>query len=236
MELDEIMSELAQLGSEQSKKVLLKHGAREPFFGVKIADLKKKFVKKIRKNYELSLKLYDTGNSDAMYLAGLISEPEKMTREQLTHWVENAYWYLLSEYTVAGVTAESKFGWELATEWIENKSEMICGAGWAALSSLVAIKRNEELDLDYLIKLLDQVEKKIHLSQNRVKYTMNGFVIALASYVEPLTNAASETAHRIGKVQVEMGGTSCKVPFAPEYIRKIGDKGKIGIKKKRAIC
>ena len=64
-------------------------------------------MKKIRKDYSLSLELYDTGNSDAMYLAGLIADENRMTREDLQKWVQEAYWYLISDYTVANIAAES---------------------------------------------------------------------------------------------------------------------------------
>jgi len=87
MTLDEIMQQLQQLGHESIKKVLVKHGAREPFFGVKVEDLKK-IVKRVKTDYPLSLELYNTGNSDAMYLAGLIADPSKMTRQNLNQWVE----------------------------------------------------------------------------------------------------------------------------------------------------
>ncbi len=76
MTTEEIMVELHRYGSEQTKKVLIKHGAREPFFGVKVQDLKK-IVKKVKKNHALALELYATGNSDAMYLAGLITDEDK---------------------------------------------------------------------------------------------------------------------------------------------------------------
>ena len=85
-------SNCSNLANESIKKVLVKHGAREPFFGVKVEDLKK-IVKKVKTDYPLSLELYNTGNSDAMYLAGLIADPVKMTREDLNNWVEKAYWY-----------------------------------------------------------------------------------------------------------------------------------------------
>ena len=41
MTADEVVKELRSMGSESIKKVLLKHGAKEPFYGVKIEDLKK---------------------------------------------------------------------------------------------------------------------------------------------------------------------------------------------------
>jgi hypothetical protein len=65
---------------------------------------------------------------------------------------------------------------------------------------------------------------------------MNGFVIACGCSVKELTTAALETAQRIGEVQVEMGGTACKVPMATEYIQKCLDKGGIPKKKKMARC
>ncbi len=89
MTLEEIMLELEQYGDPQTKKTLMTHGAREPLFGVKVADLKK-ILKKTKKNHELSLELYNTGNSDAMYLAGLMADETKITKEQLESWVENA--------------------------------------------------------------------------------------------------------------------------------------------------
>jgi 3-methyladenine DNA glycosylase AlkD len=67
-----ILEELKPLGKDSIKKVLLNQGIREPFFGVKIGDLKP-IEKRIKKDYRLALDLYDTGNYDAMYLAGLIA-------------------------------------------------------------------------------------------------------------------------------------------------------------------
>ena len=40
MTLKEVLTELESLGSEQTRKVLRKHGATDPFFGVKIGDMK----------------------------------------------------------------------------------------------------------------------------------------------------------------------------------------------------
>jgi 3-methyladenine DNA glycosylase AlkD len=235
MTAKEIVEELKALGSESTKKTLLKHGAREPFFGVKIEDLKK-IQKRIKKDYQLALDLYDTGISDAMYLAGLIADDLKMTKKDLKHWAEKAYWYMLSEYTVPWVAAGSNFGRELALEWIESRKENIAAAGWATLSSLVSIKEDDDLDLAELQKLIERVRKTIHEQPNRVRYTMNGFVIAVGAYVQALTDVARKTGKEMGQVSVEMGGTACKVPFAPDYIKKIEERGGIGKKRKTAKC
>ncbi len=235
MTKDEVLAELKTYGNENTKKVFLNHGAKEPFFGVKVQDLKK-IQKKVKKDYELAKDLYNTGNSDAMYLAGLIADEGQMTKKDLESWVKGAYWYMISEYTVPWVTAESAHGLELALQWIESDEEMIAAAGWATISYMLALTPDEELDLKLLDQLLDRVEKEIHRSPNRVRYVMNGYIIALGSYVSEFTEKAIEVGEKVGKVRVDVGNTACKVPLAPDYIKKVIDRGSIGKKRKTARC
>jgi 3-methyladenine DNA glycosylase AlkD len=235
MTLQDIMQQLQQMGNESIKNVLVKHGAREPFFGVKIEDLKK-IVKKTKTDHALSLELYDTGNSDAMYLAGLIADPIKMTREDLNHWAEKAYWYMLSEFTVAWVASESPYGTELALQWIESEKENIASSGWATLASIAALKKDNEIDATLYKQLLERVAKTIHSEKNRVRHTMNNFVIAVGGYCSHLSAEAINVASTVGKVKVDMGGTACKVPVASEYIQKMHNRGLLGKKRKSARC
>jgi 3-methyladenine DNA glycosylase AlkD len=235
MTAEEIVELLRPLGTESCKKVLLKHGIKEPLFGVKVEELQK-IRKRIKKDYQLALDLYDTGIYDAMYLAGLIADDPKMTKKDLRHWIAKANCGTLGEYTVPWVAAESNHGRELALEWIASKQERTAAAGWATLTTLVAIKDDAELDLAELQDLLRQVQKTIHQQPNRVRYCMNGFMIAVGSYVGGLTKVALETATKIGPVSVDMGGTECKVPYAPDYIERVRKRGNIGKKRKTAKC
>lgn len=235
MTVQEVMQELEKYGNAGTKKVLVTHGAREPFFGVKIGDMKV-LQKKIKKDYELALGLYDTGNSDAMYFAGLIADEKKMTKTDLNKWVKNAYWHMISEYTVAWIAAESKYGMELALEWIESDKEQIAVAGWSTLASLAMIKQDAELDLKTFEKLINRVAKELPRAPNRVRYVMNTFLIAVGGGITPLSNKAIAAATKVGKVHVDLGGTACKVPDAVSYIQKMVDMGRLGTKKKMARC
>lgn len=235
MTILEILSELESFAKPSIKKVLLNHGAKEPFYGVAVGDLKK-IQKKIKKDYNLSLELYKTGISDAMYLAGLIADDKKMTKTDLQNWVENAYWYMLSEYTVPWVAAESNFGHELALEWIESENENIAACGWSTYSNLIALTANENLDIIEIKSFLEKIENEIHQAQNRVKQTMNAFVIAVGSYMPELTELAIATGNKIGIITVNMGETACKTPFSPHYIEKIRFRNPIGKKKETVKC
>jgi 3-methyladenine DNA glycosylase AlkD len=208
---------------------------KEPFFGVKISDLQK-IRKRIKKDYQLALDLYDTGNYDAMYLAGLIADDAQMTKKDLQRWIANATHPPLAGSTVAWVAAGSPHGWELALEWINSKKPVTAAAGWATLGSLVSIKDDSELDLPELKRLLERVRKNIHQAPDDVRYQMNFFVIAVGSYVKSLTDTAIQVGEKIGPVAADKRNTSCEVPSAHDYIRKVQKRGAIGKKRKMAKC
>jgi len=235
MTTKEVMAKLESLGSEAGKNVFMIHGSTGKCFGVRVADLKV-IMKQIKNEQQLALDLYDTGVLDAMYLAGLVADGAKMTKKQIQDWVEKAGSYVISEYTVPWVAAESPWGRELALEWMASKKDHVAAAGWNTMGVLVAVKEDSELDMKELKALLEKVQKTIHEAPNRGRYTMNGFVISLGTYVSSLTPAAMEAAKKIGKVEVNMGDTYCKVPSAPEYIKKVKDAGRVGKKRKTFKC
>ena len=187
-------------------------------------------------DYQLAKDLYATGNADAMYLAGLIADDTKMTEADLQTWAEQAVSNNICEYTVPWVAAGSHHGFKIAVQWIESEEAHIASAGWSTLSNIPAIKADADLDIAAYKKLLHRVVKTIHTADNRVRMKMNGFVIAVGSYIVPLTDEAMAAAARIGKVHVDMNGTACKVPDIAEYINKVKAKGGLGKKKKTVKC
>lgn len=231
----EILAELPKLGSQSYKNVMVKHGAVEPFYGVKIGDLKK-FQKKVKRDNAVALELYDSGISDAMYLAALVSDPQKMTKAHLEKWAKGATWSMHSEYTVAWTAAESRFAVELGLKWIDSKKEAIATAGWNTLAGYVAITPDDDIELPVFKGLLDRVKADIAAAPDRVKYCMNSFVIAVGSYVVPLNAHAKATAKSLGKVEVDMGDTSCKTPAATDCIAKVESMGRMGRKRKTVMC
>ncbi len=85
-------------------------------------------------------------------------------------------------------------------------------------------------------KLLQRVQTTIYTQPMNVRSLMNSFVIAVESYVKSLAELAVQTRTKIGKVTVDMSGTACTVPFAPEYIEKARKRGTLEKKRKSTKC
>lgn len=230
-----ILKKLKALGSEQTVKIFRKHGADGDMYGVKVADLKK-VLREIKGDQELAMALWDTGNSDAMYLAGLAADGAQMTKSQLDHWAKTAWWYMLSEYAVPFVAAENPACFQLSTKWMRSRQESIASSGWASYANGIGVWDDDQLDKDQITDLLADIPSKIEKAKGRVRYCMNGFVICVGTYVPSLTQAAKATAKSIGKVEVDMGETSCKVPLATVAIEKVESMNRIGKKRKNAKC
>jgi 3-methyladenine DNA glycosylase AlkD len=231
----QIMAELKKKGSEQTRKTFARHGVDIPMFGVKVADLKV-IAKKIKGDQKLALALYETGNYDAMYLAGLVADGSQMTKKELEQWAKGATCELTCAYTVPWVAVESRFARELALKWIDSKNAAIAISGWGTYAGIVATTPDEELDLDEIKALVDRVVREVHQAPNKVRSLMNQFVISVGSYVKPLLKYAKQAAKTIGAVSVDMGDTACKVPVATEYIEKIEKMGRVGKKRATMRC
>jgi len=234
---DSIMAELKKKGTEKNRKTYARHNMDPArVFGVSVADLKV-IAKTIKRQQDVACALLDTGNMDAMYLAGMVADGGKVTRAQLERWVESAGGLqMISEYTIPWLAVEHPEGRALAFEWIGSKKEHVATSGWCTYSGLVAVTPDEKLDLAEIEKLLAKIVKEIHGTQNRVRHTMNNFVIAVGSYVKPLSKRSKAVAAQIGNVSVDMGDTACKVPLATAYIEKVEASGKVGVKKKTIRC
>lgn len=235
MTAKEVMDYLESKGSEQTRKTFINHGAVEPFFGVKIGDMKP-IEKKERNNHSLALELYATGNSDAQYLAGLIADPKKFSESELMVWAEQAGWHMVSEYSVAWNLAEHPNCVEIACKWIDHPNPKIQAVAWSGLAAHMGTVFSDGMDLSILNILLTRVEKEIHQAENRVRYCMNTFVIAAGGAFPEVTETCKQIGDNIGKVDVNVGNTACKVPSIRSYIESMEARGRIGTKKKHAKC
>ncbi len=229
------MRALAAKASGTTRKTHLRHGAPEPLFGVRIGDMKP-IAKQIKGDQELAMRLYATGNSDAMYLAGLVADGRQMTRAQVQRWAQDATWHMISGTTVPWVAAEHPEGMDMALEWIDSPKELMAVAGWGTLCNLIITTPDEELPVKRLDALLKRVVKTLKSSPNLVRYAMNNFVICCGTYMAPLADKAVETARKLGKVEVDMGDTACQVPEAESCILKSRRGAPIAPKRKTTRC
>ncbi|UIJ69041.1 DNA alkylation repair protein [Bacillus cereus] len=220
MLLEEVMQQLEEYGTEQNRKTYKNHGAKEPLFGVSFANLKL-LKKKIKKDHDLAVELWETKNMDAMTLATYILDPKKITTEQLNSWIQDVDYYCLMDVLMTSICT-SPIAIERMEEWIKSNDEWIGRAGWSLLANIVI--KNKTLHYDFFSPYLEEIKENIHNEKNRKKEAMNSALIAIGIRNEDLERQAIEIASEIGKIEVDHGATSCKTPDAESYIKKARER------------
>ena len=88
------------------------------------------------------------------------------------------------------------------------------------LAAILATRLDKELDIAEIKRLMRRVVQEIDAAPNRVRYTMNGFVVSVGAYAKPLLQDAKGAAKNLGTVLVDVGETAC-IP----YIQKNREDG-----------
>ncbi len=234
MHLQTVLQELEELGTERTKKVYISQGACEPLFGVATGAMKP-LVKKIKINQPLADELYETGNYDAMYLAGMVADPKLMTEADFDRWIKAAYFHMISDYIVAITLAETNIAQAVSDKWIASGKELYISAGYNCYGWLIGNRRDVEFEKDKLNKMLEVIEKTIHDQPKRAKFAMNSLVGAIGISYLPLHEKAISVANNIKEAEEALGNEKC-VLTAAATIQQAISKGRVGFKRKNVRC
>lgn len=215
--VDEVMAELERLGTAQNRKVYVRHGAREPLFGVSYKDLGV-LAKRLGREHDLACELWSSANHDARVLATRLADPSQLSAELAEAWLADVDNHVLLDVVVSALAA-SPDGVRLAASWRERDAEWPSAAGWA-LTAALALRPGALSDGD-CEALLGGVEARIADAPNRTRHELNGALIAIGSRGGALEQRAREAAARIGPVHVDHGQTGCKTPEALAYLDRI---------------
>ncbi len=213
---EQAMAALRKAGTDQNRKVYVRHGVKGDMFGVSFANLRD-MAKKIRTDHDLALALWETGNHDARMLATMIADAAKMSAADLNRWATDIDNYVLSG-AFAGLAGRSPHLADLSDKWMSAKAEFMRAVGYGSIST--ALKDGADVSMDTLRGMIRSIEREIHSSANRAREAMNMALIAIGTYCDGLADEAIAAAKRIGPVKIDHGETACKDFDAVEYIAK----------------
>lgn len=232
MDVEDVMRELRRIANPKSKRDYQNHGANDDIFGVSVTELRR-LSGKIGPNHELSIKLYDSGNFDAMHLSAMIAEPRRLSEDTLNSMVNRAYCHVLADYVVASVTTEQDMplAAKLAAAWIMSNRDMIQTASWSTLSMLLRIHQDHEFSKPEMQQYLDLARGSFAGASDYVKNAMNQFIIAAGTAYAPLREEAYAVAKQIGSVTIRHSNTRGKILHPASDIERIHAKGHSGKKR-----
>jgi len=219
MKTSEAIARLKKRGNAAMKKIYISHGAREPYFGVTMGDIKA-LARRIKTDHALGLELYKTGISDAMILAGHIVDPAKFTVALLDEWVAAATWNMLTDRCVAVVAAKSPFGFQVARTWVRSRKEMTACTGYATYACLFMALKGRDTDPAETRALIKSIADTIHKQGPHLQNAMNNCLIIAGINIKALHADALKAAAKVGKIKPLVADNSCNVQTAVDYLKR----------------
>ncbi len=214
---DEVMAALDAAGCHQTSRTYLRHGAREPLFGVKCGELRP-MAKRIGTAHALARRLWTTGNADARFLACMVADPSAFSNDELDVWLEDIDSYFLVDVFVAEVAAQAPGRGARAERWIASGRDSTAQAGWD-LMDLLALS-DEQVPGGYFEAQLHQIEERIGGYGNWTRRSASNTITGIGLRIDALEAAARRTATEMGPVDFDPGQTSCVRPDPIAYLEK----------------
>lgn len=216
MKIQEILAKLKALSNDKMIAHNKKFGAGDNQFGVKMGDIRA-MAKKIKTNHELALELWDTENVDARFLATLLIDSKKITKEEINRLVKSEKFPHVADWLYTNVIKPYPDNETLRIEWMQAKDTMQARAGWSLTSG--AVVRNPDI-LDFPA-LLDRIESEMPKAAPEVQWTMNNTLANIGINHPQYRERALSIGEKLGIYKDYPVSKGCTSPFAPIWINEM---------------
>jgi hypothetical protein len=124
----------------------------------------------------------------------------------------------LSDKFATEIVWKTRWAKEKMVEWVDSSREYTKRAGYILLGKFAQRSREDDISEEELMGYLDRIERELQGERNWVREVMNYALIHIGSRSGALNRRGIEVARKIGKVEIDFGEASCKVPDALENL------------------
>jgi 3-methyladenine DNA glycosylase AlkD len=213
----ELLAELAALEDPKVRAVNEKHGDDH---GVNLTKLRA-VAKRLKKQQELAVRLWATGDTAARLLALLICRPKAFDRDELDAMLRAARVPKVHDWLVNYVVKNNPHAEELRLAWSADPDPVVASAGWALTTERVA-KQPAGLDL---AGLLDVIEAEMQGSPERLQWAMNHCLAQIGIEHAEHRDRAIAIGERLGVLEDYPTPPNCTSPYAPIWITEMVRRG-----------
>jgi 3-methyladenine DNA glycosylase AlkD len=213
MTLKEALQQLKSLGIEKVRAQNAKQGCGDNQFGVKLGDIRK-VASKIKTNHRLALDLWETGNEDARFLAVLIIDVKKLSREELDRMVRSVSFVRVADWLDSYVVRQHPDKEALRQEWMASGEPMAARFGWSLTAERIG-KSPEGLDMP---ALLERIEAEMSGAAPEAQWTMNNALAGIGIHHPKHRKRAIAIGEKLGVYRDYPVPKGCTSPFAPIWI------------------
>lgn len=198
MSTKEVIDLLKSQGNEKNKEGMKKFGINDKgTLGVSIPNIRA-LAKRIGKDHELALKLWQSGIHEARILAAYIDTVETLSEDQLNLWVKDFNSWDICDQVIGNLFDKYKYANKKAIEWSKRDEEFVKRAGFVLMACL-AVHDKRAKDSDFYV-FFDLIKKESIDERNFVKKSVNWALRQIGKRNENLRKVALKSAYEIKEI------------------------------------
>ena len=199
--LKEVIKKLESKASPSNLEGMARFGmATENRLGLPVPEMRK-IAKEIGKDHKLGLELWKTGYAEARIVAGFISEPEKLTEEQMDDWVKDFDSWDVCDQLCASLFDKSPLAWKKVYDWSDREEEFVKRGSYALIACLAW--HDKEAEDQKFIDTFPLIKKASTDDRNFVKKAVNWALRNIGKRNRNLNKAVLKLAKDIKKLDTK---------------------------------
>ena len=188
---------LERRGTKRNRDGMARYGIVAPkSFGVSVATIRD-LGKRLGRDHELALALWDTGWYEARMLTPFVDEPARVTPAQMDRWARDFDNWAICDGVCFHLFDRTPHAWSKIEQWSTRREEFIKRAAFALLAS-VALHDKKAPDAPF-VKSLPLIEGAADDERNFVKKGVSWALRSIGRRNATLEAASVEVAQRLSE-------------------------------------
>ncbi len=165
--------------------------------GVSVPNMRKTATE-LGKDHKLALELWKTGIPEAMNVAAMVDEPQKITETQMEEWVRDVSSWDVCDQVCMNVFEKTPLVWKKILDWAEREEEFVKRTAFVLIACLAW--HNKQVDDEEFIKLFPVMKRAASDGRNFVKKAVSWALRNIGKRNPKLNKAAIRAAKEIQQI------------------------------------
>lgn len=222
-QVEEAITWLRKHGTKRTRDGMARYGLpSDKAFGVPVGTIQQ-YAKRLGRDHDLALGLWNTGWYEARMLATFIDIPEKVTAAQMDQWCEEFDNWGICDTACFHLFDRTPHAWRKVTQWSRRRGEFAKRGAFALLACLAL--HDKGADDEPFARSLPLIEKAATDERNFVMKGVNWALRAVGRRNTALNTAAVAVARRLaGSSEAAprwVGRNALKELTSPAMVRRL---------------
>lgn len=221
--VDETLSWMEKHGSKRTRDGMARYGiVADKAFGISVSALQQ-LGKRLGKDHDVALALWDTGWYEARMLSAFVDEPERVTLRQMDRWAKDFDNWAVCDHVCFHLFDRTPHAWKKIDQWGDRREEFVKRAAFALIAGLWL--HDKAADDKAFLHTLPLIERAASDDRNFVKKGVSWALRHIGHRNAKLHAAAVKTARRLAASEHAtrrwVGKDALRDLLRPAVVRKV---------------